>query len=68
MSVTSEIAALREWLREDETRLQSHPPEPYENVEGEKRGGDVYGFSDFGNREWGNGDGGWPWSRFGNSS
>jgi hypothetical protein len=68
MSVSSELSALREWLREDETRLQSSLLEPQQSEDpaSEKRGRTVFDFNQFGNKEWGSGPGGWPWGQFNN--
>lgn len=69
MSITSEIAALREWLREDDTRLRGPRSGSQEHISGEVAL-DLNQFNQFGNKDWGNGPGGWPfqqWNQFGNS-
>lgn len=52
MDVATEISALRQWLREDETRLQTAPSQPQGNVAvaDERRG--YAQFNQFGDVPW----------------
>jgi hypothetical protein len=50
VNVVSEIASLRKWLKEDETRLQNRRVKPHESVVNEKpssSGHKGHGFNDF---------------------
>lgn len=66
MNVASEISKLRNWLREDETRLQSPPSRSSDNITERKCGSTVASFNDHSN--WYNSTRGDPnpWKNFSN--
>jgi hypothetical protein len=63
MDVTAEVAALRDWLKEDETRLQG-PPVGHGGNGMSAPDHRINNFQQFGDKQWGNGPSGWPWTQW----